>query len=240
MTRPHSEARVYMVTLTIPHREERGEAERLLDEAWRALRKYAAPGHWSRSCLSVLEWTPGRDGRGHPHVHVVVVARWLDYSHVYATWREACESVGAGTPARAAQRITSQGRKRAAHRAARYVAKYVAKTSTRRYKVEEWARLAAYQIGRRTVRASRGWWHYERPVCACCEQRHVWIGPAGGRNWAAHRAALHGGHWMADVREATGPPAESREAATARSDASRAVRAQVAAWRPAPPPGEIW
>lgn len=222
--------RVYMVTLTIPHQEVRGRAEELLDDAWRQLRKYAARGHWSRDCLAVLEWTPGRDGRGHPHVHVVVVSRWLDYNHVFSSWRDACEAVGAGTPARAAQQITHEGTKRAPEAAARYVAKYVAKTSTRTFSVEDWARLAAYQVGRRTVRATRGWWDYQHPQCECCEQRWVWVGPAHTGSWELQVQALRREYEPEDyarLNGVRGPPVLS---AFPRLDPERVKRGAVAAW----------
>lgn len=233
-------ARVYLVTLTIPHEDERGAAEARLDAAWRAMRQHAPEGHWSRSCLAVLEWTPGRDGKGHPHLHVVVVARWLDYGHIWATWRDACLEVGAREPSRAAQdvRVAKDDRRGTAEAAARYVAKYVAKTSGQLYTVEEWARLAAYQVGRRTVRATRGWWHYDRPVCACCEQRYVWVGPPGSRRWAVEVAVERDGFWLpqhrapdaAEPPEARGPPDPDDRPGRTMSQATREVRARVAAW----------
>lgn len=197
---PGAEPSVYMVTLTVPHEDEPGAAERLLDRAWRQLRRHAGRGHWSRSCLAVREWTPGRDGRGHPHMHVIVVARWLDYGHVRATWRRAALEVGAGEPrGRGGVDITrnSGGRKKAAKNAANYVAKYLTAAPDLN-SVSDWARLAAWMAGRRLVLASRGWWRAAPPHCPCCEQRYLfcsrvdgaWLAVGGSENPWAHRSVV--------------------------------------------------
>lgn len=171
---PGHAPRVYLVTLTLPHEAEEGRAERLLDLAWRRLRRHAGRGHWSRSCLAVREWTPGRDGRGHPHLHVVVVATWLDYHHVRTTWRRAALEVGAGEPrGRGGVDITSRQGEKAAKNAARYVAKYLT-DSPSLCSVRDWARLTSWLAGRRLLLASRGWWRAEPPRCPCCEQRFAW------------------------------------------------------------------
>lgn len=191
---------VYMITLTIPHEDEPGRAERLLDKAWRQMRRHAGRKHWTRSCLAVREWTPGRDGRGHPHLHVVVVAQWLDYGHVRASWRRAALDVGAGEPrGRGGIDITrnSGGRKKAAKNAANYVAKYLT-DAPGLYSVADWARLAAWMAGRRLVLTSRGWWRDEPPRCPCCEQRFVfcnrvdgaWLAVGGQPNPWAHRSVV--------------------------------------------------
>lgn len=230
-------ARVYLITLTIPHEAVRGAAEELLDDAWRAMRQHAGEQHWSRSCLAVCEWTPGRDGRGHPHLHVVVVARWLDYGHIFATWRAACLEVGAREPSRAAQdfRVSRDDKRGPAEAAARYVAKYIAKTSGQLYTVEEWARLAAYHVGRRTLRVSVGWWHYDKPACECCEQRYVWVGAPGSRRWAVEVAAHREGWWLpghrAPAEDSTGPPDPDDRPGRTMSATTREVVGRVAAWK---------
>jgi hypothetical protein len=180
---PGHHPRVYMVTLTIPHEREEGAAERLLDLAWRRLRRHAARGHWSRSCLAVREWTPGRDGRGHPHLHVVVVSSWVDYSHVRATWREAALAVGAGEPSGYGTDVQVSRGRNPAKTAAKYVAKYLAAAPSL-YSVRDWARLAAWMQGRRLLLVSRGWWRADKPRCACCDQRFLWCARRDGA-WLA-------------------------------------------------------
>jgi hypothetical protein len=174
--------KLYMVTLTLPHEGVPGRIEQLLDDAWRKLRQHASKTHWSRDTLAVLEWTPGRDGKGHPHLHVLVVASYLDYTEVRASWRRAALRVGAQEPRGRGIDIEPNkgGRKNAARDAANYVAKYLTSgDKVGLYSVEDWVRLCAWQVGRRTLRATRGWWDYEPAACPCCEQRALWRGWKG-------------------------------------------------------------
>lgn len=41
------------------------------------------------SYFRVLEWTPGADGKGHPHVHVWLFSQYLDQAMLERLWREA-------------------------------------------------------------------------------------------------------------------------------------------------------
>jgi hypothetical protein len=41
------------------------------------------------SYLHVFEWTPGDDGKGHPHMHVWLFSRFLDVAMVRALWKAA-------------------------------------------------------------------------------------------------------------------------------------------------------
>lgn len=170
-------AKLYLLTFTVPHVE---GAAALLDVAWRELTRRAPRGHWLRSVCMVLEWTAGRDGRGHPHAHVVTCAPYIDYSEARELWSAACDRAGVPSAERAqvgagwgAFDAQPMGRGRKAQRSAGdYVAKYVATEATADLMtVEEWARLACYLSGRRTVRTSRGWWRWEPPRCPCCDQR---------------------------------------------------------------------
>lgn len=46
--------------------------------------------HWDvLSYLHVLEWTPGSDGLGHPHLHVWLFSRYLEQPLLERLWREA-------------------------------------------------------------------------------------------------------------------------------------------------------
>lgn len=193
---PGRKPKMYMITLTLPHEEERGRLEVLIDETWRQLRKHAARSHWSRDTLAVLEWTPGRDGRGHPHLHVLAISTWIDYGEVREHWRAAARRAGAKVPYGRGIDIETYkgGQKNAGRDAAKYVAKYV--TSTDKvglYSVEDWARLCAWQVGRRTLRATRGWWDYDPAACPCCGQRAMWRGVAGSAWTSGDVAGRPGG-----------------------------------------------
>lgn len=189
--------RTYLVTLTIPHLAHHSveDRARALDVAWRYVSRGRVDGHWTRPCLAVWEWTPGSDGRGHPHLHVVVPSHYLDYPLVWGEWGDACEV--AGLP-RGRVHISppprQSGRDAAARQAAAYVSKYVSSTEKMRMTAEQWAQLGALMSGRRTLRASVGsrsrglpgfWQAYERPRCQCCGDtfsllpvRHQWTGSA--------------------------------------------------------------
>lgn len=167
---------VYLVTLTLPHGE---GAEAALDRSWRAMRRYAGRMHWSASCATVLEWTPGRDDRGHPHLHVVVVAQWVDYRHVHQTWGDAVESTGWPRPGGRGVHVAVRRGSAAAAAAARYVAKYLSLSEVALTAVQ-WARLAAYYVGRRSVRVTKGWWRWAPRPCSTCEQRYLWLSPRDG------------------------------------------------------------
>ncbi len=56
---------------------------RKLNEHWKAVRVSSA--EW----LRVFEWTPGNDGRGHPHFHLWIFSPFLDRSEVVRWWTEA-------------------------------------------------------------------------------------------------------------------------------------------------------
>lgn len=95
------------------------------------------------------------------------------------------------------------GRKNAARDAARYVAKYLTSADKLKLSVEDWARLAAYQVGRRMLRATRGWWDYEPAACPCCEQRPVWRGWKGSAWTSSLPSGKAGGspsRWEVDPR----------------------------------------
>lgn len=149
------EPTVYMITLTVPHRDEEGAAERVLDDSWRMVSRGRVAGHWTAPSLAVWEWTPGRDGRGHPHLHVIVVAPWVDYAKVWGEWRECVLAAGGGW-CESVKITTPKSRQWAAASAARYVSKYVTSADKLSLSVEDWVRLAKHTHGRRTLRASVG------------------------------------------------------------------------------------
>lgn len=92
-----------LITLTVPHDElgapmspERRVA--LLRGAWtRLLRWLNRSGLFSAQGVAwyrVLEWTPGSDGLGHPHIHLWAICPWIDRTRLLAAWRSALSACG--------------------------------------------------------------------------------------------------------------------------------------------------
>jgi hypothetical protein len=106
------------VTLTVPHMHEHSVGERveLIAKAWTFLLKRF--NEWKRAlfpsvcwCLAIegshrvhdhvrwygsLEWTPGSDPGGHPHVHLWFMGPYLDQFALADWWRGALEKAGLG------------------------------------------------------------------------------------------------------------------------------------------------
>jgi hypothetical protein len=89
-----------LFTLTIPHRPTdtiRGRIDLLL-AAWRYFLK--SLNAWTRDhridleFVRVLEWTPGSDDLGHPHLHVWAFSTYLPQDFLTAWWRDALERAG--------------------------------------------------------------------------------------------------------------------------------------------------
>ncbi len=91
-----------LLTLTVPH--DRGHTVRaridLARRAWsfflkrfnKWLRAHHADkhAHWFRT----FEWTPGDDGRGHPHFHVWLFSPYLPHEELRSTWFAALRAAG--------------------------------------------------------------------------------------------------------------------------------------------------
>jgi len=91
-----------LMTLTLPHLEQHGVSERIL-AAWRAIFLFRkALKKWLEACddaelvawFRTFEWTPGRDGRGHPHFHFWLLCPFLDPHFVRRAWAQALRTAG--------------------------------------------------------------------------------------------------------------------------------------------------
>ena len=189
-TRPRGWGLV-MVTLTLAHQgsmEER--CDRLmrawarhrawLDRRFNGRRKPRQPlRYWA-----VAECTEGRDGQGHPHLHVVMLAPRYDWTAAREAWARHAD--GHASPA--GYWVSRSKRTSSAASVARYVAKYVGKGSaglSDRVAAQWWT--ARY--GRRIVTAMRGaWLPPPDPHCPVCGDLDV--------EWALVLVAApeHSGH----------------------------------------------
>lgn len=156
-----------MVTITLRHDPDVGAARRRLMDAWRRYRK-ANFRRWGEFFfVGTHEVTPGADGLGHPHAHVVCL--WPMGSPGDGTqgdWRLQRELWLAACPDAARVDFTAS---KQPHRAAKYVSKYVSKgVQTSDFTPQLRARVLAGTYGARWVFSSRGAWVKFQPCCKSC------------------------------------------------------------------------
>lgn len=181
-------ASCYMATFTIPHNE-------LLPGQFEALRKmWPKMGRWLRQHLSSAsgrkkgcnlvpmiafrEATDGCDDRGHVHLHVVIVARWLNYDDVKAQWLKIAAQHGLecnGYSVQFSRSETTGDTRLQPHELAKYVAKqslvaYAGKQDDGKGLSNE--HLVAWldvTSGKRTFTASGCFWALRTArLCSCC------------------------------------------------------------------------
>jgi len=164
---------VRLLTLTAEHSRDLDATREAIAQGWRAF--YKAMREWLGAVpyVGVWEVTPGRDGLGHPHLHVAVIwPRFVPYGRVHTLWRRACPE---------SKRISivddyqarRNGAKRAsigAEGAANYLAKYMSKgVEVAGFNDDLRGRVLASFYNRHLVLTSRRFWQ-EKP-CPCCGGR---------------------------------------------------------------------
>ena len=158
----------YLLTLTAPHSGDLVVDRATLARAWRDLSKHQQlSGGWWDSYVSVYEATPGSDGAGHVHLHVVAVSSWIPYRELHKRWSKSvlggCGHAGKCfcvlSPRAHVQISPPSGGRRGAESAASYVAKYVSKgIQPGELSAQKAGELLVSARGRRVVTASRGFW----------------------------------------------------------------------------------
>lgn len=153
--------RTVLLTLSVRHTGDIEADHRALMDGWRGLYKAMHRRGWGKfPYVGTIEVTPGRDGLGHVHAHIVAVWPWRDWSAVARMWRAACPQ---STRINIRQAYNTRG-------AAKYVSKYVSKGVY----VDEFtpylrANVAAGMYQARWVFSSVRFWVPFVPCCqACC------------------------------------------------------------------------
>lgn len=192
---------VRMLTLTVRHSGDLEADRDVLQKGWarhrawldrqanpRAAAKMGLPRQRLRF-IRTWEITPGTDGLGHVHCHVVTVLGWYDYGTAREAWIG--HTGGASTQYDVTTSTTTDAKQ--ATNAARYLAKYISKGS-HGLDVVTAARWWQASYGRRALSAHRGCWYAAEPAhCADCGSLSLGWTPARGE--------------LERVRaEATGPP----------------------------------
>lgn len=159
---------VYLITLTVPHSGSISDDRAKLADGWRALTKRAQPAGWWGAYALTYEVTPGRDGKGHVHVHVAAVSSWVPYEELHAAWRAITGAVVLDVSA-----PHSAGSTRSA-KAAEYLAKYVTKgVQANDFTGAKAGELLVAMRGKRKVTTSLHFWTPTRdleklcPTCGC-------------------------------------------------------------------------
>lgn len=123
------------------------------------------------SYVRVLEWTPGTDGLGHPHLHVWLFSRFIEHSTIKALWEEAHEHV---TGKRADLVVDVR---RAGDDVSQELIKYLTKDwdvtpdGAKRVRPEVFAQVYAELVGKRLRQSSSGfgmWAVAKFAACPCC------------------------------------------------------------------------
>lgn len=164
---------LHLITLTVPHEGGPIAQREKLASGWRALYKRMWK-RWRRrwrawgagAYVGTYEVTPGRDGLGHVHAHVVIIAPFMDYALLARWW---CEATGAS---HLDLRPSGTDRKpvRSPRDAAHYVSKYVSKgVQADSFTPEMRADVCAAMYNQRQLFSSRKFWQPFDPVCRFCD-----------------------------------------------------------------------
>jgi hypothetical protein len=91
-----------LLTLTMPHLREHSATARIeillraVALFRKALKRWLQPATHSSAVawFRTFEWTPGKDGRGHPHFHWWMLCPYLDREVVLEAWAQALRTAG--------------------------------------------------------------------------------------------------------------------------------------------------
>jgi hypothetical protein len=170
-----------MMTITLRHSGDVGADRRELMLAWKRFRKAYGKRWGAFPFVGTHEITPGTDGAGHPHAHVVCRWPWRDWSEVREMWLRASPQ---------SERVDFKASKNPKN-AARYVSKYATKgVQTDDFTPELRAFVIAGTYNTRWLFSSRNAWVPFVPCCKACGQRTTrdgvvwrdrigtWVGPS--------------------------------------------------------------
>lgn len=179
--------RVRMLTLTIAHSGSVAQDRAELVAGWEHLRKWMHK-RFRRALPFMLVWetTPGRDGLGHEHAHVIVIGgpEWWPYGTMHRVWQTGCPRSEKG----AGMQIDLAGSKRSDRDPVKSAANYLTKYASKGAEIggEGWtdelmAQVIAAHYGKRWVTTSEKFWAPPEPICPCCGEHvhrarppHVW------------------------------------------------------------------
>jgi hypothetical protein len=148
------------------------------------------------SYVRVLEWTPGSDGLGHPHLHVWLFSRFIEQSTIKALWEDAHEHV-TGKRATLIVDVRKAGGD-VAHELVKYLTKDwdVTPDGAKRARPEVFAEVYAALCDKRLRQSSAGfgmWAVAKFKACPCCgfeRERGHWARVDLSHSLETHQSAL--------------------------------------------------
>lgn len=190
------------LTLTLPHSGDVARDIEAIPKAWARLLREIQRRHGRLEFVRVLEWTPGTQGDGHPHAHVLIYGPYLSREWLSHWWGHALAMLDYEVPTRTKAEVLDhlQGKRR------EYaelelpeqcynlqvdvrlcdpktinveLAKYLVKdlldgdeNGNTRVDAALFAEAYLGLLGRRCIQTSRGYWVIETYLCPHCEEPH--------------------------------------------------------------------
>lgn len=155
-----------LLTPTAEHSDDFAATMRAVEDGWRAFYKRMNARIGRFPFVWVKEVTPGDDGKGHPHMHIVAIWPRFDWkvAGIHELWLASCpESSHLNI------RVVTSPKN-----AAWYLGKYVSKgVESREFTPELRARVVAGTYGTRWVGGSRRFFVAFVPCCPACGQSVV-------------------------------------------------------------------
>jgi hypothetical protein len=192
---------IVLITLTVRHDGGPKAQRDALARGWRRLYKRMSKAGWGRfPYVGVYEATPGKDGLGHVHVHIVAIMPFRPWDKLSAWWREACPE-SSNIDLKASQ---------TPHTAHRYIAKYVTKgVQSDAFTPALRADILAAFYGKRCLFSSTKFFASFVPACPHCGCRSLrtWGSIGDLRGWLVASATHATSVGDAQVRD--GPPREA-------------------------------
>ena len=181
--RPRKRApKLVLLTLTIRHSGDVELDRTRIAEAWPRWRAWLWRRVGAPPFARVWEFTDGKDGKGHVHLHVATVWPWLDFSELHKAWSRATRGEGTHVD-------VGTGKDKGKHRrpvSSKHAASYLAKYATKGSKSDDPELLCAWvraSTGRRRVTTSRRLCPPPEPMgCWTCyypRWRVAWFAHAG-------------------------------------------------------------
>lgn len=155
-----------MLTPTAEHSDDFVTTMRAVEDGWRAFYKRLHERIGAFPFIWVKEITPGDDGKGHPHMHVIAIWPRFDWkaTGIHPLWRASCPSSSHIN----IKPVTSP------KKAAWYLGKYVSKgVGSADFTPELRARIVAGMYGSRWIGSSRRFFVPFAPCCPACGQSVV-------------------------------------------------------------------
>jgi len=161
-SRRRERPRYVMLTLTVEHSGDLDVDRQRIVKGWRGVYRWLHRRGIRSPYAMAHEVTPGRDGTGHVHAHVVAIWPHVPFDKLRSVYLEATDGAG--------KRLhVSSKRNASAAAAAKYLAKYASKgMDIHSMSPQTAARVLAAYYGKRKRGASHRFYERIAPTCPDC------------------------------------------------------------------------